>query len=106
MVLKWCSAVLFTTIVSVGASKHASAGLRVASLSIDAGHNAESLITLGHGSDSFVLAVGDTGSLDIRTNDRSVLSINSNGTVEVENLHTLRSLRVDGQLSYQDLSQW
>ena len=96
-------------LVAMGGSQlHGSAsgaGLKVASLTIDG--KAGSSIALGEGRDSFVVAATKDGDLAIKKGGQTSLEVaRDSGTVSVQNLHTQNSLRVDGQLSYQGLSQW
>jgi hypothetical protein len=76
------------------------AGLKVASLTIDGKYG--STIALG---DDFKITAA-RGTLGITKGGQTALEVADSGTVSVQNLHTQNSLRVDGQLSYQGLSQW
>ena len=90
--------------LSAGRQQPSGAGLKVASLTIDG--KAGSRIALGEGDDNFVIAA-TAGRLAVtKAGKQTALEVADSGTVSVQNLHTQNSLRVDGQLSYQGLSQW
>ena len=81
------------------------AALSVRSLSV-LGDGAESRIVLGDGSGSYMLAADAAGALTVRSGARTVVSVDANGTMGVDNLHARGRLRVDGQLEYHGVSQW
>tara|TARA_B110001452_G_scaffold114228_1_gene94754 strand:- start:865 stop:1653 length:789 start_codon:yes stop_codon:yes gene_type:complete len=81
-------------------------GLVVSSLTVNAGEGVESRVTLGGGEGRYSLSA-DEGAFVVRNNERTALTVHSDGSVEVHGkLHTRGALRVDGPLNFMGLSQW